>query len=248
MKPFRCAVVVAAGVWAAVSTQVSAQVPDTVVTYRGIVMRDTGAAWGLFLPVPAQVGTVRFNFLHVSGKLRNVDRDENRYAELRGHLVVDDAGHPALDVNRLSLKDIPGQGDHSVARTFMEHAEVVAGILPNRIVFSDSGMVSSVRTRPVIAFSITNHSDEPIDFNFRNNQLICASVLPSNRTMEPIWTGSWPVGPYLTRITINLSATVAEAVTLPDSVVFPPGHYKLRAWLCEATDYQAESEFDVASK
>lgn len=66
--------------------------------------------------------------------------------------------------------------------------------------------------------------------------------------MEPIWRDSWPVGPYLTRLQINLSATVREAVTLPDTVTFPPGHYRLRVWLCEAEDYSAETAFDVAGR
>lgn len=238
----------AIGVGLSAVSSLSAQIPDTMVAFRGIVMRDTGSTWGLFLPVPAQVGNVRFNFLRIAGKVGNIDRNENRYAELHGHLQADDAGRPELDVNKLSLLSIPGQGDRSVDRTFMEHAEVMTGMLPNKIVFTDPATAGSVRTRPVIAYAITNHSDKPIDFNFRNNQLLCASVLPSTRTVEPIWTGSWSVGPYLTSITINLSATVAEAVTLPDSVVFPPGHYRLRTWLCEATDYAAEADFDVAAQ
>jgi hypothetical protein len=56
------------------------------------------------------------------------------------------------------------------------------------------------------------------------------------------------VGPYLTSLQVNLSATVREAVPLPDSVTLPPGHYKLRAWLCEATDYTAETSFDVSNQ
>lgn len=222
--------------------------PDTVVAYRGILMRDSGATWGLFMPVPAQVGTVRFNFLPIAGKVGGIDRDENRYAELRGHILADDAGNPSIDVSKLHLMGVPGVGERDVARSFMEHVEVATGILPNRIVFSSDSTRGQVRTRPVITFAITNHSEQPMDFNFRNNQLVCASVLPSNRSVEPIWSGSWPVGPYLTSLKINLSATVSEAVTLPDSVVFPPGHYRLRTWLCEATDYQAETSFDVASQ
>jgi len=248
MKQFRCAVAVAAGVWAVASTQIAAQVPDTVVAYRGIVMRDTGATWGLFMPVPVQVGTVRFNFLRIAGKVSGIDRDENRYAELSGHIRADDAGYPSLDVSKLHLMSVPGEGDRSVGRSFMAHVEVATGILPNRIVFTADSIRGPVRIRPVITYEITNHSEQPIDFNFRNNKLVCASVLPSTRTVEPIWTGSWSVGPYLTSIKINLSATVSEAVTLPDSVTFPPGHYRLRTWLCEALEYAAETSFDVGSQ
>ncbi|HEX4634453.1 MAG TPA: hypothetical protein VH163_11485 [Gemmatimonadales bacterium] len=245
MTKIRYVMAIAAGLGTAV-TAVSAQLPDTVVAFRGIVMRDTGSAWGLFMPVPIQVGTVRFNFLHLAGKVSGIDRNENRYAELRGHILVDDAGRPSLEVNKLHVMSVPGEGDRTVARSFMEHVEVATGILPNLIVFSSDSAAGRVRTRPVITFAITNHSDEPMDFNFRNNKLVCASVLPSNRSVEPVWAGSWSVGPYLTSLKINLSATVSEAVTLPDSVTFPPGHYRLRTWLCEATDYSAETSFDVA--
>ncbi|HYK11896.1 MAG TPA: hypothetical protein VEV39_13955 [Gemmatimonadales bacterium] len=241
-----CATAVAMALLAG-SSQVRAQVPDTAVAFRGIIMRDSGSTWGLFIPVPAQVGNVRFNFLHLANKPGGIDRDENRYAELQGRLEADDAGNPTLEVGKLKLMTVPGEGDKSVERSFMEHAEVATGILPNKIVFSDSAS-RAVRTRPVITFAITNHSDAPIDFTFHNNKVVCASVLPSGRTSEALWSGSWTVGPYLTSLQINLSATVREAVTIPDSVTFPPGHYKLRAWLCEAEDYGAETSFDVSNQ
>ena len=245
MRRIRCAVAIAAAATVG-PLSATAQVPDTTVSFRGIVMRDTGSSWGLFLPVPAQVGRVRFNFLHLAGSLGRIDRDENRYAELRGKLQADDAGHPMLAVGNVKLMNVPGEGDRSVQRTFMEHAEVTVGILPNKIVYADSA--SSGRTRPVITYAITNHSDAPIDFSFHNNKVICASVLPSDRSVEPIWTGAWTVGPYLTSLQISLSATVREAVTIPDSVTFAPGHYKLRVWLCEVTDYSAETTFEVAAQ
>lgn len=222
----------------------AAQGPDTNVVFRGIVMRDTGSAWALFIPVPAQVQNIRFNLLHLT-KTGGIDRDENRYAEVTGRLGANDAGSPVLEVAKLKLISIPGEVERTVSRSFTEHAEVAAGILPNQFAFPDSGQAQRVRVRPVIVFAITNHSDAPIDFSFRDNKLICASVLPSTRTQEPIWTGAWPVGPYLTSIQINLSSTVREAVTLPDSVTLPPGHYKLRVWLCEAADYNAVTTFDV---
>ena len=72
-----------------------AQAPaaDSVVTFRGIVMRDTGSSWGLFLPVPAQVGHVRFNFLHIVGKPgAALTRTRTGMPSLRGQLQADDAG------------------------------------------------------------------------------------------------------------------------------------------------------------
>lgn len=243
MRRIWCAVAIAAPVTVG-PLSATAQVPDTAVSFRGIVMRDTGSAWALFIPVPAQVQNIRFNLLHLS-KVSGIDRDENRYAEVSGHLVADDAGSPVLEVAKLKLMSIPGEVERTVSRSFTEHAEVAAAILPNQFAIPDSAAPTRVRLRPVIAFAITNHSDAPIDFNFHDNKLVCASVLPSNRTQEPIWTGAWPVGPYLTSIRINLSSTVREAVTLPDSVRLPLGHYKLRVWLCEAADYNAVTVFDV---
>lgn len=245
MKRYQCALAVVAALAVARVPASGQGVPDTTVTYRGIVMRDTGSAWLLFMPVPVVAGGVRFHAVALKGKLGSIEREENRYGEARGRLEVEESGGVALDADRLKMMDVPGQGERSVHRSFMEHALVAAGIVPNRIFFSDSAGAS--RVRPVITFAITNHSDAPIDFTFQNNKLICALVLPA-RGEEPIWNHGWTAGPYLTQLQVNLSATVREAVTLPDSVTFPPGHYRLRVWLCEVPDYTAETGFDVTNQ
>ena len=74
-------------------------------------------------------------------------------------------------------------------------------------------------------------------------------MLPSDRDQRGHLVGVLDGGSlHSTSLQINLSATVREAVTLPDSVTFSPGHYRLRVWLCEATDYNAETTFDVTNQ
>jgi len=244
MKRIWCAVTIGLALAAPARAQ---DATDSAVVLRGIVMRDTGSAWALFLPMSLTVGRVRSHYIHIAGNPSKIERNENRYVELQGRLhVSSDPGSASMTLadGKLKALGVPGEGAHSVQRTFMEHAEVAAGIVPNKFAFPDSA--GADRTRPVITFAISNHSDAPIDFTFRDNKVICSNVVPSGRAMEPIWHDSWSVGPYLTQLRINLSATVWEAVPLPDTVTFLPGHYRLRVWLCEAPDYTAETDFDVA--
>jgi hypothetical protein len=248
----RCGVIGAAvwGVCLLGAGRLPAQAPgDTSMVLRGIAMRDTGSVWGLFLPVPARFGAHRVHYLHVRGDTRLFPRFENRYVELSGVWHRDPPGLASSDVwfDAVGLKALAPPGERSVIiqPTFSQQAQISVAIVPNRLAFRDSaGQASGIL--PVLTYAISNHSDAPIDFQFRGNDVICATITNS-RDGPAIWTRGWPAGRFHQNFTVNLGATVREAVTLPDSLTLGPGHYWVRMGLCEISNYGAETEFDVTA-
>jgi len=227
-----------------------AQTPgDSSMVLRGIAMRDTGSVWGLFLPTPAVFGTHRVHYLHVRGDTRMFLRFENRYVELSGVWHRDPPGLASPDVwfDARGLKALtpPGERSQNIEPTFSQQAQISVAIVPNRLAFRDSsGQASGVL--PVLTYAISNHSDAPIDFEFRGANVICVAI--SNTAGGPaIWSHGWPAGPYHQNFTVNLGATVREAVTLPDSLTLGPGHYWVRMGLCELSNYDGRTEFDVTA-
>ncbi len=222
---------------------------DTSMVLHGIAMRDTGTVWGLFLPQPAQFGAHRVHYLRVRGETRMFPRFENRYVELSGVWHRDPPGLASSDVwfDARGLKALtpPGERNVNIEPTFSQQAQISVAIVPNRLAFRDSaGQASGVL--PVLTYAIANHSAAPIDFQFRGNDVICATITNS-RDGPPIWTHGWPAGPYHQNFTVNLGATVREAVTLPDSLTLGPGHYWVRMGLCELSNYDGVTEFDVTA-
>ncbi|HEY6809091.1 MAG TPA: hypothetical protein VI160_09920 [Gemmatimonadales bacterium] len=227
-----------------------AQAPgDTAMVLRGIAMRDTGAVWGLFLPTPVLFGAHRVHYLHVRGNTGTFPRFENRYVELSGVWHRDPPGLVSPDVwfdaDRLKALTPPGERSHAIEPTFSQEAEISVAIIPDRFAFRDStGGPSGVL--PVLAYAVANHSNAAIDFQFRGNNVICATITNSPNG-PPVWTHGWPAGPYHQNFTVNLGATVREAVTLPDSLTLGPGHYWMRMGLCELSNYDGIIEFDVSA-
>lgn len=220
---------------------------DSSMVLRGIAMRDTGAVWGLFLPTPMVFGSHRVHYLHVRGDTRMFPRVENRYVELSGVWHPDPPGLASSDVwfDARGLKALtpPGERNQSILPTFSQQAQIGVAIVPNRFAFQDSaGKASGVL--PVLTYAITNHSDAPIDFQFRGASVICAAI-SNSREGPPLWSHGWQAGPYHQNFTVNLGATVREAVTLPDSLTLGPGHYWVRMGLCELSNYDGITEFDV---
>jgi hypothetical protein len=222
------------------------QTPDSVLRVRGFVQVDPTAAGDstraeVLFAYPLTIGGVRIGALRLPGDAGHWSRYVDRYVEAEGRML------PPLTLSSPRLREVSPAGEtrRDVSPSFLQHAALTLSVVPNRIVWRDSaGAPSGVV--PVAYFTLTNHGEAPLEFLFSSTDVLCISVgIPGSA--DPIWREAWRPPHPNTRVSVQMGAVVRYLVPIPERAAPTPGRYTTRVSLCGVSDYEANTEFEVAA-
>jgi hypothetical protein len=225
---------------------------DTEMTALGIVQlhgdaADSAAAWVVFLPTPVRLGSLRTNVLELEDP-RAAQRYVDRFVEVRGRVTIGRDGgaayHAVVSGARLREVRPPGTVERAVDLSLSQHATVLLSLVPRQVTWHDSAGKATATT-PTVLFSVVNHSLTPLEFSFPSDEVVCISVRPAEGGAGREMT--WRVRSLQDLVVLRMGAVFRQIVAVPDSAAATPGRYTVRAALCGADEFHAETELRVVA-
>jgi hypothetical protein len=225
------------------------QAQDSAVTVRGVLQVLDSAAAILALQAPLAVPNMRTNALTLVGDPRRWNRDDSRYVEVVGTLAppqVAVAGRPALPALRVTkVREVDPDGlvRRTISTSFTQRVIVTLAVVPGRLMWRDpAGQATGVA--PVVLFTVINHGEVPLGFEFPSNEFVCVSVTPPDGG-EPAWNFAWKAHELNTKLIIKIGSTFKSVIPLPEAAAGEPGRHTVRAMLCGIEEYALDVPLDV---
>lgn len=228
----------------------SAQIPsDTPVVLRGVVRASPQNVfqWALFLPAPLALNRLRTNWVMIHPAARGVGDYADRFVEATGtlHIERDSSGvsNAILVSSRLKEHYPDGTVRQNVQLSYTQHSIVTLAVSPMKFRWRDSTGDSS-SARPLVLFELANQGDTPLHLGFPRSEVLCVRV----RSVMPgvIADTSWViVQPGVRQASIVMGQRYRMIFELPQAAAPVRGRYLLRAELCTASPYGAETSFEI---
>lgn len=230
--------------WSLLATLALAQGPDldSSASYEGIVQRGASGDWYVLLPHPLTAAGIRTRSLSL-GREARLSRWEGRIVRAQGRVVQVPGAQLALRWGHFDEVTPPGTVSRTITPMFNQRAILTIAPYPQRVAWTDS-LGDSTGVAPAIVFTLTNHSETPLEIEFRTNDVVCATITRTGES-QPGWTYEWQ-GDYVNRrLTVALGTVVRWVVPVPPSGMPRPGVYTVEASLCGARDFRARASFSV---
>ncbi len=236
---------------AASALNLSAQVlPDNPVVLQGVVRAAHQGPfhWGLFLPAPLVLDGLRTNWVRIDPEAQGVGDYADRFVEATGTLHIEmDSGAVAnatLVGCRMKERYPDGTVRQNVQLSYTQRSVVTLAIAPMKFMWRDS-IGDSTSARPLVLFELANQGDTPLHLGFPRSEVLCVRV----RSLMPgvIADTSWAVvQPGVRQASIVMGQRYRMIFELPRGAAPLRGRYRLRAELCTASPYGAETTFEIS--
>jgi hypothetical protein len=222
---------------------------DTTISVSGVVraQHEGVIRWGLFLPAPVVIRSVRVNWVSIDPQASGVANYEDKFVQATGTLRTgtDSTGAANAELVNPQIKERDPEGivRRNVLLSYTQRSVVTLAVTPTRFARPDSAGHGS-GTRPLVLFELTNQGDTPLHLLFPHSDVVCVRV----RLLQPgvVVDTSWAiVKPGAQRASIVMGQRYRMIFELPAGAAPLPGKYGLQAGLCPVPDYGAETRFEV---
>lgn len=222
---------------------------DTTISVSGVVraQHEGVSRWGLFLPAPVVIRSVRVNWVSIDPQASGVANYEDKFVQATGTLRTgtDSTGAANAELVNPQIKerDPEGMVRRNVVLSYTQRSAVTLAVTPTRFARPDSAGPGS-GARPLVLFELTNQGDTPLHLLFPHSEVLCVRV----RLLQPgvVADTSWAVVKHgVERASIVMGQRYRMIFELPAGAAPLPGKYRLQAGLCPVPDYGAETRFEV---
>jgi|SRR5919204_1036361 hypothetical protein len=232
------------------TTMLCAQaVPDTSITTHGVVraQREGSFRWGLFLPATLTIRGVALNWVHLDSAASGVANYEDRFVQASGALRLgrdsSGAASAVLMGPQLKARNPEGAVRQNVQLSYTQRGVLTLAVTPMTFTWQDS-TGHPTGARPLVLFELVNQSDTPLHIGFPRSEVLCVRV----RTLQPgvVADTAWTiVQPGVLQTSLVMGQGYRIIFELPRGAAPVRGRYQLRAELCTATAYGAETTFEI---
>ena len=243
MNWFLCALLIATRI----STLSSQVATDTTITTSGVVRAQHEGVfrWGLFLPAPLLIRSVPVNWVRIDPEAQGVANYEDRFVQATGRLRVDTdssgVANAMLVGPRLMLRDPEGTVRLNVQLSYTQRSVVTLAVAPTRFMWQDSAGHPTA-ARPLVLFELVNQADSPLHLGFPRSEVLCVRVRSPKVGVDTSWT---IVQPGVYQRSLVMGQRYRMIFELPARAAPLRGQYRLRAELCTANAYGAETSFEI---
>jgi hypothetical protein len=221
---------------------------DTTITASGVVRAQHQGVfrWGLFLPAPVLIRAVPVNWVWIDPEASAANY-EDRFVQATGTLRMgtDSAGvaDAVLINSRLTERDPDGAVRHNVQLSYTQRSIVTLAVTPTHFTWQDSAGHPSA-ARPLVLFELANQADTPLHLAFPHSEVLCVRVRSKQVGVDTSWT---IVKPGVHQASIVMGQRYRIIFELPAGAAPLHGRYGLRAELCPAPEYGAETNFEISN-
>jgi len=222
---------------------------DTTISVSGVVraQHEGVARWGLFLPAPVVIRSVRVNWVSIDPQASGVANYEDKFVQATGTLRTgaDSTGAANAELVSPQIKERDPEGivRRNVVLSYTQRSVVTLAVTPTRFARPDSAGHGS-GARPLVLFELTNQGDTPLHVVFPHSEVVCVRV----RLLQPgvVPDTSWAIVKQGVQwASIVMGQRYRMIFELPAGAAPLPGKYQLQAGLCPVPDYGAETRFEV---
>ena len=221
---------------------------DTTVVVHGLVGQPAGSGtWLIGLPGPFRYRDRVIAELELAGDSTKWTSHAGHFVEARG--TLDAAPPPAPARARLrvaAMREVDPEGTvrKMVSNSFTHRVAVTLWVLPRAFAWVDSaGRATGVG--PVIVYTANNHGESDVTMEFVSKDFVCFSVEPKAGGAVP-WRFARQLNTPTDQLQVTLPKFVREVARVPREAAASPGRYTVRAGFCGFTEYELETEIDVA--
>ena len=223
---------------------------DTTISVSGVVrtQHEGVIRWGLFLPAPVVIRSVRVNWVSIDPQASGVANYEDKFVQASGTLRTgtDSTGAATAELVNPQIKERDPEGivRRNVVLSYTQRSVVTLAVTPTRFARPDSAGHGS-GARPLVLFELTNQGDTPLHLVFPRSEVVCVRVRLLQQPGVVVDTSWAIVKTGVKQASIVMGQRYRMIFELPAGAAPVPGTYGLQAGLCPVPDYGAETRFEV---